>query len=137
MTYQYQAQISPEHASSRTPQPYGSLQLLLLLIFFDISLSPINSKSSKIAILSLLIGIKVLKSGEAQIAAPQIGELKRISVIEFDGVRHVLINPEITSKSNEKMLIREGCLSFFNVRGNVERFESVTVRAQDLDGVFF
>jgi len=68
------------------------------------------------------------------ISAPQIGYLKRISVVEFEGARSVLINPEIIEHSKESEFIREGCLSFFDVRGNVDRYKSVRVRASDESG---
>ncbi len=63
------------------------------------------------------------------ISANQIGYLSRVSVVEFEGVRTVLINPEIVEHSLESEAIREGCLSFFDVRGNVNRYRSVVVRA--------
>jgi peptide deformylase len=68
------------------------------------------------------------------ISAPQIGYLSRISVVEFEGVRHVLINPEIVYHSPESESIREGCLSFFDFRGNVDRYKSVAVSALDESG---
>lgn len=69
------------------------------------------------------------------VSAPQIGYLSRISVVEYDGIRHVLINPEIIEHSPDKILIREGCLSFFDYRGNVARFQSVGVKALDEKGI--
>ncbi len=68
------------------------------------------------------------------IAAPQIGELVQVSVVEFDGLRRELVNPEIVAHSEEKMLVSEGCLSFFQFRGEVERYHWVEIRALDGKG---
>src|SRR5256885_168365 len=46
------------------------------------------------------------------LAAPQIGELWRASVVEYDQQRYTLINPAITRHSDEHQAIREGCVSF-------------------------
>jgi peptide deformylase len=63
------------------------------------------------------------------LSAPQIGYLSRISVVEYEGIRRVLINPEIIDHSVEKPLIKEGCLSFFDYRGQVPRYRHVLVKA--------
>lgn len=69
------------------------------------------------------------------LAAPQIGESVRISVLEkISGERYVLINPEIVDHSESKTPIREGCLSFLEYRGMVPRYEWVKVKAFNQDG---
>ena len=68
------------------------------------------------------------------IAANQIGEPWRVDVLEFAGQRYTLINPRITSHSDEQLPVREGCLSFFDFRGKALRYADVTVAAVDLDG---
>lgn len=73
------------------------------------------------------------------LAAPQVGESKRILVAdcgEQHGGLHVLINPKITRKEGTQFGI-EGCLSFPNLFGDVERAAKVTVKAQDLNGRWF
>jgi peptide deformylase len=45
----------------------------------------------------------------------------------------VLINPEITLGSQTELGL-EGCLSFPEITGDIERSISATVRAEDLDG---
>ena len=69
------------------------------------------------------------------LAAPQIGISKRIIVIDVQDETGVLklINPEIISREGKETAI-EGCLSFPGVAGEVDRDESVTVRAQDAEG---
>ena len=69
------------------------------------------------------------------LAAPQVGILKKIVVIDIGdetGV-HVLINPEITSKSGSQ-IGDEGCLSVPGVFEEVERPNIVTVKAQNENG---
>lgn len=68
------------------------------------------------------------------LAAPQIGEIVRISIIESVGQEYVLVNPEIISRSGKKQKVREGCLSFFEFRGYVPRHTKVTVKALDENG---
>ena len=64
-----------------------------------------------------------------------VGSLKHI--IEYDGKRQILANPTILETSKEKMSTREGCLSFFDYRGEVERYSSIRVKAYNEDGQEF
>lgn len=67
------------------------------------------------------------------LAAPQVGILKRIVVIDTDGTQpHILINPEILETSGEQTGY-EGCLSLPGKSGMVTRPDYVKVRAYDLD----
>ena len=76
------------------------------------------------------------------IAAPQVGVLKQVVVIDVDwdgskGSRKntlYLINPEIVDKSEETEVSYEGCLSIPGVSLPIERSSSVVVRARDLQG---
>jgi len=68
------------------------------------------------------------------LAAPQIGELVRVSVAEYDGEMYVMINPEIVETSEEKKPIWEGCISFFEYRAFVPRHMYVKVKAQNQNG---
>lgn len=69
------------------------------------------------------------------LAAPQIGENLRITVIEFaNKQRHILINPEIVKTSKEKIPIREGCISFLKYRGLTPRYTFVKVKTYDQGG---
>ena len=67
------------------------------------------------------------------LAAPQVGILKRIITIDIGEGPKVLINPVI-KKAQGKQTGEEGCLSFPNVFGNVDRPETVVVEAFDIDG---
>ena len=64
------------------------------------------------------------------LAAPQVGVLKRIVVIDTDGTPHILINPEIIETSGEQTG-PEGCLSLPGKSGMVTRPNHVIVRALD------
>ena len=67
------------------------------------------------------------------LAAPQVGVLRRVVVIDIGDGPLVLINPVILSEEGEKQW-REGCLSVPGKYGYVNRPEKVTVRALDIDG---
>ncbi|NQT71178.1 MAG: peptide deformylase [Chloroflexi bacterium] len=70
----------------------------------------------------------------AGLAAPQVGRLLRIIIIEIpDEKLFALINPEIVKKSGERV-VTEGCLSFPGYRGEIKRAESVTCKALDRNG---
>lgn len=69
------------------------------------------------------------------LAAPQIGILKRVIVVDV-GDEHgliELINPEIVSKEGEQFG-SEGCLSIPGYRGDVRRAQTVTVKGLDRNG---
>jgi peptide deformylase len=71
------------------------------------------------------------------LAASQVGELKRIIVVETDYRTRkalALINPKIVKKSREKIVFTEGCLSFPNIFIDVKRSKQVTVKAKDVSG---
>lgn len=67
------------------------------------------------------------------LAAPQIGVLKRIVVIDIDGELIELINPEIIEKVGVQ-INNEGCLSVPGMTGQVERPEYVKVKALNRNG---
>ena len=72
-------------------------------------------------------------SGGVGLAAPQVGILKRIAVIDIGDGPIILINPEIISEEGFQSGA-EGCLSYPGKYGEVERPNVVTVRATNLDG---
>jgi peptide deformylase len=69
------------------------------------------------------------------LAAPQIGILKRVIVMDVgdDNGLIELINPEILSTEGEQFG-PEGCLSIPGMTGDVRRPQTVTVRGLDRDG---
>ena len=73
-------------------------------------------------------------SGGVGLAAPQVGILRRIVVIEKeDGTILELVNPEIIATAGEQEGL-EGCLSLPGVWGVVKRPMTVTVQAMDRNG---
>ena len=66
------------------------------------------------------------------LAAPQVGVLKRIAVIDVGDGPIVLINPEIIEESGEQ-IGGEGCLSVPGKYGIVRRPNFVKVRAKNRD----
>ena len=86
--------------------------------------------------LSLLIDdmIETMKhAGGVGLAAPQVGILKRVVVIDVgDGIIE-LVNPEIVNKSGEQRE-EEGCLSCPGQYGTTIRPMLVTVKAKNRNG---
>jgi peptide deformylase len=70
------------------------------------------------------------------LAAPQVGVLRRICVVEHGDKFYELINPEIVETSGAQRKA-EACLSVPNKRGYVTRPASVKVRATNRDGEEF
>ena len=73
------------------------------------------------------------------LAAPQVGELVQMVVIDVDYTDkkknpYVLINPEIVVADGEEHEFPEGCLSFPGITVRVTRPSHVVVRARNLDG---
>lgn len=67
------------------------------------------------------------------LAAPQVGVLRRVIVVDVGEGLIKLINPEIISYSGEQV-DTEGCLSIPNVHGEVKRPQSVIVRGMNEKG---
>jgi peptide deformylase len=87
------------------------------------------------------------------LAAPQIGEALQLTVLDISQVEDrptqmklngqdvdpksamplVLINPEVELRADTEMGT-EGCLSFPEISGQIERAKSIVARAQSLDG---
>jgi peptide deformylase len=84
------------------------------------------------------------------IAAPQIGVLRRVVVVEQPAIEEeqedgtkvevepskllVMVNPEIIETSDERFTMLEGCLSLPGWYGEVPRPDRVSIRYQDLQG---
>jgi peptide deformylase len=73
----------------------------------------------------------------AGLAAPQVGVLLRIAVIELPEQELItLINPEIVKKEGER-IVQEGCLSIPGYFGEIKRAVTVKVKAKDRYGKEF
>jgi len=77
------------------------------------------------------------------LAAPQVGVNKRLMVFNPEGdakawvQEAVLVNPQIVSSGGGRDVEEEGCLSFPEMSGAVERSKWVKVAAQRLNGKKF
>lgn len=76
------------------------------------------------------------KNNGVGLAAPQVGILKRVVVIDIGEGKIELVNPVIVKTSGTQNG-PEGCLSVPGVFGEVERPNEVTVKAQDRNGNYF
>ena len=76
------------------------------------------------------------------LAAPQVNVSLRLLVVEFGDEEdetvppklYIIINPEFSRHSQETVIGTEGCLSVPNLIGDVERYESVTVKCLNRQG---
>ncbi|MDQ6768461.1 MAG: peptide deformylase [Gemmatimonadota bacterium] len=68
------------------------------------------------------------------LAAPQVGRTERVAVVDVEGKKFALINPEIVSKTGPAEKAEEGCLSIPEIYGDIERPAEVTIRALDENG---
>ena len=118
-----------------------------VLIFPDLRLKEISaevdlSDPELPGILQDLVDTLEFSPGCTGIAAPQLGILKRIVLIDATRARKpsdnhgrvILINPVIGSSAGSATA-REGCLSVPDLTGNVTRAESITVDFVDSNGV--
>lgn len=68
------------------------------------------------------------------LAAPQIGVLKRLIVVDVEDELHILADPEIVEAGDERTRGPEGCLSIPDVEAEVERARRVVVEGLNMDG---
>ncbi len=68
------------------------------------------------------------------LAASQVGELKRIIIIQMEKGPRIFINPEIIKKSKETETMEEGCLSFPGLFLKIKRAKMVEIEALNESG---
>lgn len=78
--------------------------------------------------------------GGVGIAAPQVGDFRRIAIVDVSAkakIKHngcmILLNPEIKTWDGMK-IGREGCMSVPDYTGNVIRAEKITLQAYNAQG---
>lgn len=96
----------------------------------------VKNFDNKLAILLDDLYDTMKKCDGVGLAAPQVGILKRVAVIDIGEGRIELVNPVIT-KTEGSQIGSEGCLSVPGVYGDVERPNFVTVKAFDRHGKKF
>ncbi|MBR2499905.1 MAG: peptide deformylase [Clostridia bacterium] len=70
------------------------------------------------------------------LAAPQVGVLKRVVIVDIGEGLYEFINPVIVYQKGEQYG-EEGCLSIPGVRDNVKRPEKIIIKALDRKGESF
>ena len=81
--------------------------------------------------------VETLKNANgAGLAAPQVGILRRIVVVDTEDELYEMINPEIIFTEGEQQEV-EGCLSIPDVWGITDRPERVRVRAMNRNGEIY
>jgi len=68
------------------------------------------------------------------LAAPQVGRTERLAVVDVDGQKFTLINPEVIERTDDIEKGEEGCLSIPDIYGDVDRPFTVTIRATNENG---
>lgn len=105
----------------------------------NLKLKKVSMKVEKIdkSIISLVNDLKdtLYSTQGIGLAAPQIGVLKRVILIDLreDEEPIILINPAIVAKVGEEESV-EGCLSYPGYEGVLMRPKKVTVRGLNLKG---
>jgi len=74
------------------------------------------------------------------LAANQVGADRKIFIVDLTKVEGyedlkpiVFLNPKIVKHSEEQIVFEEGCLSIPDIRGDVERPETITIEYQDAE----
>ena len=96
---------------------------------------PVEELDGKIRVLSGNMAETMYKARGVGLAAPQIGVLKQVIVIDMGDDEFVAyINPLIIESSRSKDTEEEGCLCLPDIRVPVTRHKRVVVEALDLQG---
>jgi peptide deformylase len=74
------------------------------------------------------------EGGGIGLAAPQVGILKRIIVVETPEGPRGFVNPKVVRRSRKKEVIEEGCLSFPSLFLKIKRAREVEVETLDEKG---
>ncbi len=94
---------------------------------------PVEKFDKKLAILLDDMAETMHRANGVGLAAPQVGMLRRVVVIDVGEGVIELVNPKIVAYSGEQEGV-EGCLSFPGEWGLAKRPNYVKVRAQDRNG---
>ncbi|WP_024834567.1 peptide deformylase [Ruminiclostridium josui] len=94
---------------------------------------PVETIDKKILSLLEDMADTMYRADGVGLAAPQVGVLKRIVVIDVGDGLYEMINPVILEQSGEQDGI-EGCLSIPGLSGKVKRPMNVTLRYTDRNG---
>ena len=118
---------------------------LSILLHPDVRLkkvsSPVTNIDETIKKLCLDMIETMYKYSGVGLAAPQVGVLKRVVVMDCSELDEknpkILINPEIIWSSEEKFVFEEGCLSIPEIREKITRPAEVKVKFTNIDGSLY
>lgn len=102
--------------------------------------TPEELKDGSIAQLAKEMFLVMYAAEGVGLAAPQVGVNKRLMVFNESGDRKkwldevIMVNPRIVEKSDATEVGVEGCLSFPDMDGNVERAKTIKVEALNTRG---
>lgn len=101
---------------------------------------PVTEFTEELKTLAADMAETMYKAPGVGLAAPQIGRLIRMVVVDVSDEKNdlrVFINPVLSSVGEELIEGEEGCLSLPGLYEKVKRPAHVHVKAQDLEGKFF
>lgn len=97
--------------------------------------SPVEpGENINLILAKMAIGIREGVGGVG-LAANQVGETKRIIMIDNGGFKAVILNPVITRRYGGQVNSKEGCLSFPGKLALVVRHKQITVEGYDTDWI--
>ena len=97
---------------------------------------PVEKFDSKLGMLLDDMAETMHQADGVGLAAPQVGILRRVMVVDIGEGVIEFVNPVFVEQSGEQECV-EGCLSFPGEYGVTKRPYRVVVRAQDRNGEFF
>ena len=68
------------------------------------------------------------------ISAPQIGYSKRLIAMNLNGESQIIVNPEITWESSDRITMWDDCMSFPSLLVRLERARSISIHFQNEAG---
>ncbi len=93
----------------------------------------VKNVDSRIKILIDDMAETMYKADGVGLAAPQVGVLRKVIVVDAGSGLITFVNPEIVSSDGEQVGV-EGCLSIPDVAGEVARPKIVTIKGLDKNG---
>lgn len=137
---------TPAAPAKPPPRPLRTLEIFAMAIlpivqYPDQRLAqkakPVTVFDDKLAKLAEDMAQTMYEAPGVGLAAPQVGELIRMVVIDISDEKndlHVLVNPVIEAASDEVVECEEGCLSLPGLYEKVKRPARVKVKYQNLKG---
>eukprot|EP00579_Thalassiosira_antarctica_P001575 CAMPEP_0201869998 /NCGR_PEP_ID=MMETSP0902-20130614/3286_1 /ASSEMBLY_ACC=CAM_ASM_000551 /TAXON_ID=420261 /ORGANISM="Thalassiosira antarctica, Strain CCMP982" /LENGTH=256 /DNA_ID=CAMNT_0048395567 /DNA_START=107 /DNA_END=877 /DNA_ORIENTATION=+ len=106
----------------------------------EIPMEDLTGPGSEISLIAKEMFLVMYATQGVGLAAPQVGINKRLMVYNESGdpkkwmQESIMVNPKIVEFSEAKEWDEEGCLSFPDMGGDVERSKWIKVEAQNLKG---